>query len=722
MDSDSASYNDGKNSSSATEALLKQLNVTRRMISLYPTDHPQIRASISRTLAILSCLWDENRLLTLGFTATTIYVNNQRIEQQNPIYREFARFFIQVGVASISFHKGLDAQELIRFQRLLQHRDQTVLQEESFAALLEKEKICNISVQLIDYAVFREKSPTPTTPTTQQETADQLWEDFLRRLQEGDIETTDYLEPDHQGEVVQMLSHKLSGTPAEQEQAAEGIGRLLSLGNSSRHSPVSLRNYDKKLNMLLEKLPPETRADFLRKGLKNLEIREQSGLHQALKRISPGFLEGMVAHSSRFNSSLSPRLLNLINSLSAEVNPGISTPLKSLSAEETRTRVDILFREEQTDLYMPTGYQQALHAAVSSRLPGTLLPGDRKALNELINSQSVEGHTARIIFERLLARPDRQLATIYQNHLLDFSRMFLEAGDYAALHATYQHWIRFINKNENPIELLAEKLVAYHTQSSFMVEVLDGFDLWETDKYQEIIDYIVLVGDPYCEPIVERLGLAHHYSERRLWIDLLTRITGNVQQKIIPFLTDERWYLVRNLVMILGTEPNPAVLKAIQPLYQHPHPQVRAETIRLLFSCNPATANRLLLKQLNSNEQDACLAAVGIAHLSHDPEVLACLHQRLEKEPDDDVELNLLKAIVQSLCRRGEKKSLVIMRRILSRGGLLIHRRTRLLQQDIIAALADFQHPASEKLLTELATGKFRRDVATVMTKRRESL
>ncbi|MFO7766431.1 MAG: HEAT repeat domain-containing protein [Pelovirga sp.] len=712
MDPVSSPYS---NSTTAVETLLKQLNVTRRMLGLYPPDHPQIRTHINRALTVLNRLWDESRLLTLGITPTRIYVNNCPIAQQDPIYSEFARFFFHIGVVSISFHKGLDAQELIRFHQLLHNKDEAIFQEESFAACLEAEKIFNISVQLIDYAAFHEK----TGPGSAQAMDDSLWEDFLQRLQEGSIETVDYLEPDHQDKTAELFSRKLSGTATEQQQAAAGIGQLLAFGHSSQQTPVSLRNYDKKLNMLLERLPPETRSDFLHKGLRHLESHEHANLQPALTRISPGFLEAMVGHSSRLNSALSPRLLNLINSLSTAGNPAI-TAAKSFSAEETRTRIDILFQEEQEDLYMPSGYQQALHTAISSSLPGTLSADDRGALNELINNQSVEEHTARIIYERLQAHPEAQLAATYQNHLLDFSRRFLEAGNYVALRCAYQHWSRFISQSESPIELLAEKLVAYHTQASFMAEVLDGFDLWEADRHQEIIDYIVLVGSPYCEPIVERLGLARNYPERRRWIDLLTRISGNAQQTIIPFLGDERWYLVRNLVMVLGAEPTPTVLKAIQPLYHHPHPQVRTEAIRLLFSCNPATANRLLLDELNCNDDEAVLAAVGIAHLSSDPEVLTYLHRQLEKEPNSDDELNLSRAVVKALCQRGEKESLVIMRRFINRGGLLVQRRTRQLQRDIIAALADFRHPAADKLLEEIKTGKFRRDVTAVMAKRRE--
>ncbi len=716
MGSESATHIDQKNSSLTVEALLKQLNMTRRMVSLYPSDHPQIRTSISRTLTILNRFWDEDRRLTLGITPKTIFVNNHRIDQQDPIYREFARFFFHAGVASISFHKGLDAQELIRFQRLFQEKDGPVMQDATFATLLEKEKISNISVELIDYTAFHEK----TDATGRQDRGDKLWEDFFQRLKEGDLEAADYLGPDHQGEVAEAFSHKLSGTPIEQGQAAEGIGRLLTFGHSGQQSDTSLDNFDKNLNLLLERLTPETRSDFLKKGLQHLENHQGSTLQPALKRISPGFLEAMVAHSSRSNSALSPRLLNLINSLAVDIAPDSSTIPWGGSATDTRSRVETLFREEQEDLYMPTGYQQALHTAFTTANPGNLAPEDQQALNELINHQSVEEQTARIIFERLCTQPDAQLARVYQSHLVDFSRMFLEAGNYAGLHSTYQYWTRFINQSGSSIELLSEKLVAYHNQASFMAEVLDGFDLWETDKHQEIIDYIILVGAPYCEPIVERLGLASHYSERKRWIDLLTRISGNAQQTMIPFLNDERWYLVRNLVMILGSEPTPAVVKAIQPLHQHPHPQVRAETLRVLFSCNQATANRLLLAELRSDDQEACLAAVNIAHLSRDQEVLTFLHRLLDKEPESNGELTLSRAIVTSLCLRAEKESLVILRRILNRGGLLVQRRTRQLQRDIIAALADFRHPAADKLLEELATGKFSHDVATTMAKRRE--
>lgn len=699
-------------------SLLKQLNVSRRMISLYPEGHPQILSSIHQGLRILNRLWEQNRILTLGITPSTLYVNNTRVDQQDPVIREFSRYFFHAGVAAISFHKGLDAEELIRFHRLLHHQDNAARPQESFGTLLDQHRITNISVRRVDYAAFREK----TADATDDQSRDtQLWDDFVQRLTQDDMAVSDYLESEQQETLLALFNQKLSGPPWERDQATRGISHLLSFGGSSRQSSELLDSYNKKLHMLLEKLTPQTRNHFLHIGLNHLENHDPSRLQPALKRISPTFLKALAAHAGRSSAPLSARLLNLVSALSTGTETEKAAPVVSLAAGEMHTQLASFFNEEPIDRYLPGGYQQALDAAVDTRLPNNLTDEDRQQLGDLLYSPPVEEQTARIIFERLSSRPDYQLATACQEHLLNFSRLFLEAGNYAALYATYQHWTGFTNQHGNPINLLAEKLTAYHTQASFIAEVLDGFDLWQSDRHQEICDYIALVSEPYCEPIVERLGLAHHYEERKRWIDLLTRICGNVQQRIIPFLTDKRWYLVRNLVMILGAEPTPALLKAIQPLHQHPHPQVRAEIIRLLFSCNSATANRLLVAELNAGDTDSCLMAVSIAHLSRDPEVLSCLHRQLEKEPTNDADLALAKGVVTALCRRGEKESLVVLRRLLNRGGLLQHRRTRRLQHHVIAALADFKHPAADKLLQELQVGRFRREVATALEQRRES-
>lgn len=700
------------------EVFLRQLNLTRRKLSLYPSNHPQIKSSITDTLVLFNALLNGAPELTLGIAPATIYLNNCRLDQKNPVYSEFADFFSRLGVASIGLHQGLDARELIRFHQFLHTKGETLENDGSFANQLEEQQITHIRVRMVDYSAFQARETTTDRPSMDDH---RLWEDFLHGLENGILDFDENTTSGNFDAVVELINRKFTGTTAQQQESGKGI-RLFMPGIVTRRQQSDTQHqYDKKLNMLLEKLSPEARNAFLNKGLQALDRQGRNTAKTALQRISPTFLEGLVSQSAKGISTLSPRLLDLINSLSGNSgNTPAQKKQQNLSSDSVRARLDILFKEEQTERYMPENYQRALHSAMTANQRIAFSPEVKEELLEHIQGQSIEQQSTLIILELLQQQPDPERVPALQEHLLQLSRFFLEAGEYSILKDIYRHWSEFINSERCHFDIFSEKLLANHTQLSFMTDVLDGLDTWGKDKEQEISDYILLVGESYCELIVERLGLAPEFSERRLWINILTRISGNAQQKIIPCLSDKRWYLVRNLVTILGTELSPTSIKAIQSLCSHPHPQVRSEAIRVLFTCNPATANRKLLEQLHNKDDDFRIAAVSIADLSSSPEVLALLHHYLETEPATSAELELQKAVVATLCRRGEKESLVILRRILQRSGLLLNRNIRRLQEEIIHHLGSFQHPAADKLLQELATGRFRRQAFATISRRQE--
>ncbi|RLB74050.1 MAG: hypothetical protein DRH06_10140 [Deltaproteobacteria bacterium] len=143
---------------------------------------------------------------------------------------------------------------------------------------------------------------------------------------------------------------------------------------------------------------------------------------------------------------------------------------------------------------------------------------------------------------------------------------------------------------------------------------------------------------------------------------------------------------------------------------------------RILFSCNPATANRQLLNELNSEDPEAQSAAIQIADLSRDPNVLSILHKQLGEPIESDIDLELRTEAVKTLTRIGNKDSLPVLRRILQKQGLLVSRRVKQLQVKIIQNLFFFPGTSAKKLLKELANGKYKQQVELAMEQRREFL
>jgi hypothetical protein len=83
------------------------------------------------------------------------------------------------------------------------------------------------------------------------------------------------------------------------------------------------------------------------------------------------------------------------------------------------------------------------------------------------------------------------------------------------------------------------------------------------------------------EPLLEALGSSPSRIVRRRLLDLLGRTQVDITSLIIARLTDERWYVQRNMLMLLARSRSiPRTFTAV-PWTQHPDARVRSEAIRL---------------------------------------------------------------------------------------------------------------------------------------------
>jgi hypothetical protein len=83
------------------------------------------------------------------------------------------------------------------------------------------------------------------------------------------------------------------------------------------------------------------------------------------------------------------------------------------------------------------------------------------------------------------------------------------------------------------------------------------------------------------EPLLEALGSSPSRTVRRRLLDLLGRTQVDITPLVIGRLNDERWYVQRNMLMLLTRSGHvPATFSAV-PWTTHPDARVRSEAIRL---------------------------------------------------------------------------------------------------------------------------------------------
>ncbi len=701
---------------------LQQLNVSRRQLSLYPDDHPQIAASINRTLDTINELFQVSPTITLGIAPDAIFYEELWLDKNDRVNQEFAAYFSSLGIASISFEAGLQGTELVRFNQLLRSDRNTIESFGGFDKLLEQQQINHISVVPIDYDAFQASHSSFEETVSNGE---QLWENFLNGLHQGILDFGDSNSTCDLDSVVEIFNEKLVGNEVERAQSAQSIVNFIDNSIQAIGNHQTTTTIDNKLISLLNNLSDEAQQEFLHNAFQALEHHRHAA-PEMLQKIPSHLLQNTIAGKNRQELNLSSRLFGLITNLADTSNPehnhNIKIKTAPLAEDMIRARLDVLFREEQHECFMPNNYQAALQSLLNIDAISTIPDDEKEKLKQQIEHQSVEHNCAAIIFELLEDKIDPDQEVSIQQNLLDLSRFFLDIGDFISLVKIYSNWQKYLYSGTATVSIFDEKVLANHCQLTFLTEVLDATDIWEEDKQPDIAAYITCVGEPYSDLLIERLGLASTWEERKFWMQTLEGIGCDAKQMIINSLGDERWYLVRNLLSIIGKNVDQQSMKRIQKLTTHEHPKVRIEAINCLFFCNPATANRLLHNELQSDDPEALLAAVAIADRSQSLEILAILHKNLASEPADATDLEIKRQTVQTLTKISHRDSLPIFRRILSKQGLLPSKRRKQLQVDIINHLALFSDPAAAKLLQELTTGKHKRLALTALELRNKQL
>ena len=103
------------------DSVIKSLRLTLTNSSLYPPDHPAFISSIESFKYILEKWLTSEERLELGISSNNILLNGAFVKESGNFYSDIADNLHQKGLIAISFMKGIDAAELLRFFSFLKN-------------------------------------------------------------------------------------------------------------------------------------------------------------------------------------------------------------------------------------------------------------------------------------------------------------------------------------------------------------------------------------------------------------------------------------------------------------------------------------------------------------------------------------------------------------------------------------------------------------------------
>ena len=149
--------------------------------------------------------------------------------------------------------------------------------------------------------------------------------------------------------------------------------------------------------------------------------------------------------------------------------------------------------------------------------------------------------------------------------------------------------------------------------SEATIEVLQQtLDSGESMSHKELRELLLILGLPSLGATCELLGRVEKLKTRKVIIEVLVKLGREDPAVFAPFLSDPRWYLVRNVVLVLALIGSPAALKMIIGLISHKEVRIRKEVLGYLERSPDPKAKPYLLKFLRDDSDALRIKALQL--------------------------------------------------------------------------------------------------------------
>jgi hypothetical protein len=610
-----------------------ELNISRKNVGIYPPGHVQITKSIDRAFDMLLKLFALRAEMTLGVAKDTLFVGQDYLDQQNPVYRDFALSLYNQGIAAVTFIRGLDREQLVRFHRIITTKPEEISSMGGIAKVVENAGIPNIRVMAINYGSFHlteEMEITHSHAKSKDETGPGLWGDFVSHLSAGTI-------------AVPGQEEGISLKDAEQIDPTE-LARLL---NDRKLDPsIALQSYDRvisshvrvraeqrqltrdqsqtlrSLNSLLKDLHPDLRKQFLSVTFQKTADASPAVTEEIMGGLTDDMVIEMLQQANAEGREISPTLTGLLQKLASAGGPqaGMTVPTPSAgqaAAALTPDQFKALFNREKYENYISGEYDNVLKRLATRQTTAAPSSG----------TFPIDEYSASMTDEKL----DYQIGRV----LLGFIDEEIEDDDYgeflkkvisnipellkteqlSLLHDTFET-LRLHSREKRSLTIKAMVDVALKSfrDPAFITSLAEAFDATKNkDHARAAGQFLLALGQDALPAVFELYGRDEAAGGKRAVFDLLCRFGNAAVQEAVKRLDEPRPAFVRNLVMLIRWGWDGSVAPSLRPLLKHSAPEVRMETLTALLRFHHTAATEALRSAIRSADPDESAHAVSLA-------------------------------------------------------------------------------------------------------------
>ncbi len=612
-------------------------------LSAYPPGHPALVSSLELINRRLSDLRGPAGEVVLGIANDGLVYGTDKIDSASA--QKFAQALYARGVAVLRFANETEARDIETFLRLLA-AGTPAEQKRAIWEDLTAAGIVNINLQPVDYSGVQ----VTDNLTTPQQKEPSLWEAVLRALMEGRqlSEVEEFLGRESESAdelsrmIVKYVEETASGKPTFDPNATFGV-RMPIRGETAEamHARVAdaiglyiaqATGAKKQGSLqqaieLLRSLPEPLRGNVLRKVAEVLATDDTAG--PMLRELASELPHDEVLEALRYLASvgnLSSHAMTLLQSLATiESSTRMEAPSPSIIGDLVE-----LFGEDDVDRFNPPDHA-ALLEQVAIQIPqvptDVITTTDRLGKRvETVANDALTRQLARTIVELVgilgASRPPQSILT----RLDALFRSHLSAGE-------FEEALELIQRLQEIAMSTTSDELRYAIHESFgrlatgetIEALIESLHRSPPEKARAIQRLTEVLGAGARRNLLIALTEESNRSRRRRLFDFIASLGPVMVPEVTGLLSDSRWYVLRNMIVLLRTVNDRTSLPEIRKLARHRDLRVRMEAIKSLFALDTGVPAELLDNVIHDPDPklaETAIALVGASRIKEGVEPL----------------------------------------------------------------------------------------------------
>jgi hypothetical protein len=527
-------------------AFLVEFSVSLHKHAIYPSGHPSLEPAAARVTDVASRLLRDRSTLAFGVARHQLIIDGVATDPNQPVLRRLAETLHRHNLGAMSIQPGVESHEVYAAFRFLSQEPAAPASDDAPAPQLPEWTHLRFHPLTLDRLelVEGEGALAGEAMSEPARRRAQLWIGLANAAIASEASVLDpsdaALDPDD-------VAKAIDGHPGTAAYDQVIVGYLVQIAEELKQSPSadhgSLR---RRTARLIRSLQPETLQRLVTMG-GNANQRRTFVMGATTGMAMDSVVKILKAAAEASGQTISHGLMRMLSKLGAHAERG-REHTRPVAEIELREQVDSLLTGWDLDDPAPDGYAKALqHLATTVALPDVL---DDERSDYDVNPMHVvqtalEVGGAGPLIERAI---DRAI-DVGHLHSLHTLLTFLPPGSAATA------------------DLLRTRLSGPRAMAALVAR--EPVDLKLLDA---LYPAVTLEG---YEVLVDALGTTNNRGTRRKLLERLSQTHLDVASLIIARLDDERWYVQRNLLLLLERLKRLPAGFSTSRWTQHADPRVR---------------------------------------------------------------------------------------------------------------------------------------------------